>query len=65
MAVFISCCESDLEFGDHAGLCVVTGTVLVDETLGQHLGVKLLENIFVLDVLENNHLGEKITHSKQ
>lgn len=51
--------ESHLEFGDHAGLCVVAGAVLVDQTFGEHLGIKLLENIFVLDVLEHNHLKEE------
>lgn len=54
-------CESDLEFGDHAGLRVVAGAVLMDQTLGQHLRVELLENIFVLDVLEHNHLEEENT----
>lgn len=56
-------CDSDLEFGDHAGLGVVAGAVLVDQTFGQHLGVKLLENVFVLDVLEHNHLREETAWS--
>lgn len=50
--------ESHLEFGDHTGLGVVAGAVLVDQTLGQHLSVELLENIFVLDVLEHDHLED-------
>lgn len=58
LSVSVLCCESHLEFGDHAGLCVVTGTVLMDQTFSQHLSIKLLENIFVLDVLEHNHLQE-------
>lgn len=45
-----------LQFGDHAGLCVVTRTVLVHQSLGQHLSVELLEHVFVLDVLEHHHL---------
>lgn len=52
-------CVSDLEFGDHAGLCVVAGTVLMNQTFGQHLGIKLLENIFILDIFEHNHLEEE------
>lgn len=51
--------EPDLQFGDHAGLGVVAGAVLVDQTFGQHLGVELLENVFVLDVLEDDHLREE------
>lgn len=51
--------RADLQFGDHAGLGVVAGAVLVDQTFGQHLGVELLEHIFVLDVLEHNHLREE------
>jgi len=47
-----------LQLGDHAGLGVVAGAVLVDEALGEHLGVELLEDVFVLDVLEHNHLGK-------
>lgn len=54
----VSVCKPDLEFGDHAGLCVVAGAVLMNQTFGQHLGIKLLENIFILDVFEHNHLQE-------
>lgn len=53
------CVRSHLEFRDHAGLGVVAGAVLVDQTFGQHLSIKLLEDIFVLDVLEHNHLQEE------
>lgn len=50
---------SNLQLGDHAGLGVVAGAVLVDQTFGQHLGVELLENVFVLDVLEHDHLWRR------
>lgn len=47
-----------LQFGDHAGFCIVAGAVLVHQALGQHLSVELLEDVFVLDVLEHNHLQQ-------
>lgn len=58
----VQVCAPDLELGDHAGLRVVTGAVLVDQTFGEHLRVELLENVFVLDVLEYDHLGEEDAH---
>ena len=48
-----------LEFGDHTGFSIITGTVLVDQPLSQHLSVKLLEHVFVLNVFEHHHLGDK------
>lgn len=48
--------SSHLQLRDHAGLGVVAGAVLMNQTLGKHLGIELLEDVFVLDVLEHNHL---------
>lgn len=60
----LSCAMSHLQLGDHAGLGVVAGAVLVDQTLGEHLGVELLEDVFVLNVLEHNHLADtQIVHT--
>ena len=49
-----------LELGDHAGLRVVAGRVVVHQSLGQHLGVKSLEHVLVVDVLKHHHLGETL-----
>lgn len=50
---------TDLQFGDHTGLGVVAGTVLVHQSFGQHLGIELLEHVFILNILENHHLMRK------
>lgn len=50
---------TDLKFGDHAGLGVVAGAVLMHQSFGQHLGIELLEHVFILNILENHHLMKK------